>query len=97
MAAELGIAGRMVRIAGLLEEKLAASAGRKLPMNVDGAIAAVLCDMGLPRGAGNAFFILSRVAGMVAHIREERRRERPMRRIDPTDHEYDGPPPRNLD
>jgi len=33
---------------------------------------------------------------MVAHIEEERHRERPMRRIHPSDHEYDGPAPRDL-
>ena len=96
MAGELGLAGRHVRIAGYLEDKLAASSGKRLPLNVDGAIAAVLCDMGFDPSVGNAFFILSRVAGMVAHVQEERTRERPMRRIDPADHEYDGPPSREI-
>ncbi|HXI02203.1 MAG TPA: citryl-CoA lyase [Candidatus Saccharimonadales bacterium] len=96
LAGELELAGRHVRIARHLEDKLAASSGRKLPLNVDGAIAAVLCDMGFDPAVGNAFFILSRVAGMVAHIQEERTRERPMRRIHPSDHEYDGPPDRDV-
>lgn len=97
MAKDLGLAGRRVRIAKHLEEKLAASSGKKLPLNVDGAIAAILCDMGFEPPVGNAFFILSRLAGMVAHVQEERTRERPMRRIHPSDHEYDGPPDRTLD
>jgi citryl-CoA lyase len=96
MARDLGLAGRHVRIAGLLEDKLAASTGRRLPLNVDGAIAAVLCDLGFPTSVGNAFFIMSRVAGMVAHIEEERAREKPMRRIHPSDQEYDGPPTRQM-
>lgn len=96
LAEELGIAGRAVAAARHLEAKLAATSGRKLPLNVDGAIAAILCDMGFEASVGNAFFILSRVAGMVAHIQEERGRERPMRRIDPVDHAYDGPPDREL-
>lgn len=97
MARELGLAGRHIRIAELLGERFAASSGKHLPLNVDGAIAAVLCDLGFEPSVGNAFFIMSRVAGMTAHIQEEWRRERPMRRIDPTDHEYDGPAPRDLE
>jgi citrate synthase len=96
MAGELGLAGRHTKIALLMEAKLAEASSRKLPLNVDGAIAAVLCDMGFEPSVGNAFFIMARVAGMVSHIQEERTRERPMRRIDPTDHEYDGPPERDL-
>ena len=96
MAGELGLAGRYAKIASLMEAKLAELSSRKLPLNVDGAIAAVLCDLGFEPSVGNAFFIMARVAGMAAHIQEERARERPMRRIDPTDHEYDGPPERDL-
>jgi len=96
MARELGLAGRHVGIALAVEKKLEEASGRKLPLNVDGAIAAVLCDLGFPSSVGNAFFIMSRCAGMVAHIQEERQRERPMRRIHPSDHEYDGPAERDL-
>jgi citrate synthase len=91
LARELGLAGRHLAIASALEDALAASSGKRLPLNVDGAIAAVLCDLGFPTSVANAFFILARVAGMVAHIEEERHREKPMRRIHPSDHEYDGP------
>jgi citrate synthase len=34
---------------------------------------------------------MARVPGLIAHIYEEKTRERPMRRIHPSDHEYDGP------
>jgi len=44
---------------------------KRLPLNVDGAIAAVLCDLAFRRRSRTLFF-LSRVAGMVAHIEEER-------------------------
>lgn len=96
IALETGLAGRHVRIAKALEGALAGGGTKRLPLNVDGAIAAVLCDLGFPTSVANAFFIISRVAGLVAHIEEERRREKPMRRIHPSDHEYDGPPPRDL-
>ncbi|HZE89861.1 MAG TPA: citryl-CoA lyase [Verrucomicrobiae bacterium] len=96
LARELKLAGRHLAIAAALEDALAASSGKRLPLNVDGAIAAVLCDLGFPTSVANAFFIMSRVAGMVAHIEEERHREKPMRRIHPSDHEYDGPPGREV-
>ena len=96
MAAELGLAGRHVRIARSAEKAIAAQLGKPLPINVDGAIAAVLCDLGIPPEIGNAFFIISRVPGLVAHVHEEKTRMKPMRRIDPEGYCYDGPAERKL-
>jgi citrate synthase len=78
-----------------LRETLAKD-GKELPINVDGAIAALLIDMDIPRELANAFFIMARVPGLVAHIYEEQTTQRPMRRIHPSDHSYDGPEPRTL-
>ena len=69
---------------------------RPLPINIDGAIAAVCGDMGLPSEAADALLIISRVPGLVAHALEEQRRESPMRVINPTTHVYDGPAERPL-
>ncbi len=96
LAEELNLAGRFVRIARLIEKELKESIGKPLPINVDGAIAALLCDLGIPAEIGNAFFIISRVPGLVAHIHEEKTRMRPMRKIHPADFEYDGPPAREI-
>ena len=97
LAVEFGLAGRFVRIARGMEKALAEAAGGKsLPINVDGAIAALLCELGIPPEIGNAFFIISRVPGLVAHVHEEKTRMKPMRKIDPEDFEYDGPPERKL-
>ncbi len=97
LAQEAGVAGKGVAMLKALESALAESLGRQLPINVDGAIAGVLVDLGIPDELANAFFFMARVPGLVAHVHEEQRRERPMRRIHPTDHDYDGPPPRSLD
>jgi citrate synthase len=91
LAEELGLAGRFVRIARAVEESLAESLGKSLPINVDGAIAARLCELNIPSEIGNAFFIIPRVAGITAHVHEEKTRMRPMRKIHPQDSEYDGP------
>jgi len=96
LAAELGFAGRYVGIARAVEAALLKQLGKSLPINVDGAIAALLCDLGIPPEIGNAFFIISRVPGLVAHIHEEKTRMKPMRKIDPEDFEYDGPPERKM-
>jgi citrate synthase len=70
--------------------------GKPLPVNIDGAIAAVCGDLGIPPAIANALFIISRVPGIAAHADEERVRQHPMRQIDPKDHTYDGPSERRL-
>ncbi len=91
LADELGLAGQFVQIAREVEAYLEASVGKKLPINVDGAIAALLCELDFPPELGNAFFIIARVPGLVAHVYEEKIRMKPMRKIHPEDFEYDGP------
>ena len=86
LAEELGVAGDGVAMIRALQNAFN-SMGKHLPINVDGAIAALLVDLDMPRELANAFFIIARVPGLVAHIHEERMQQRPMRRIHPTDHE----------
>jgi hypothetical protein len=40
--------------------------------------------------------MIARTPGLIAHVIEEQTREKPMRRIDPVNHGYDGPPARSL-
>jgi citrate synthase len=70
--------------------------GKELPINVDGAIAAVISDMGFDWRLGKGFFIISRTVGLVAQAHEERVREKPMRDFGIVYHEYDGPAPRKV-
>jgi citrate synthase len=69
---------------------------RPFPINIDGAIAALCCDLGIPPAAANAMFIISRIPGIAAQAQEERERQPPMRQIDPNKHVYDGPSERRL-
>jgi citrate synthase len=96
LAEELGLAGKHVGIARAVEKNLKEIQGRSLPINVDGAIAALLCDLGFDPEVGNAFFIIARVVGLTAHIQEEKSRMKPMRKIHPEDFEYDGPQERKI-
>jgi citrate synthase len=99
LAIELELDGDHIRLMQVIERMLASKRGPKgepMPMNVDGAIAAVCGDLGLDYEFGNALFIISRVPGLIAHAHEERVRQAPMRQINPLDHTYDGPSERRL-
>ena len=91
LAKEFGVADKYVDLANAFVEEIEKSLGKKLPLNVDGAIAALLCEMDFDPILANAFFMIARVPGLVAHIYEEKTRFKPMRKIHPTDVEYDGP------
>lgn len=94
MARDTGVAGDGVAFVEAVEA-LFVGEGRTLPVNVDGALAAVLHDMGFPPAFGKLVFIIGRVAGLSAEVLEEYTREKPMRiRIPVT---YDGPPPREIE
>jgi len=90
IASDLGIAGEHVGMAKAIEDAMEQESGKKLPVNVDGAIAALLCEMNFPPELANAFFMLARLPGLIAHVYEEQTRMKPMRYINPKDHEYDG-------
>ena len=63
---------------------------RQLPLNVDGAIAAILSDMGFDPRLGNALFLIGRVPGLIAHIIEENTDHGKIRRIPQDDIEFVG-------
>ena len=98
MALELEVEGDHVQMIRAVEMCLAErdQTGHPLPVNIDGAIAAVCGDLGIPPAVANALFIISRVPGIAAQAREESDRYKPMRQIDPKDHVYDGPSQRRL-
>ncbi len=48
--------------------------GRALPINVSGAIPAVMLDVGYPIGAMKGLPILARTASLIAHVYEETQR-----------------------
>jgi citrate synthase len=97
MALELEIEGGHVQMIRAVELVAGALPGAEaVPVNIDGAIAAVCGDIGIPPEIANALFIISRVPGIAAQAQEERAREHPMRQIDPKEHLYDGAGQRRL-
>ncbi len=95
-AKSLGFYGEHCELAVSVEKVLEEKKGKKIPINVDGAIAAVVSDMGFDYRLGKGFFIIGRVVGLVAHIFEEMVREKPYRRIPSEEIEYDGEPARKI-
>lgn len=96
-AKKLGFYGEYCELATAVEIELEKVKGKKIIINVDGAIAAVVSDMRFDYRLGKGFFIIGRVVGLVAHIFEEYVREKPFRRIANEEIEYDGVPARPLE
>ncbi len=92
---QLGVAGEHVAAAQAVEE-IFREKGKPLPINVDGAIGAVLADLGFDPAVMNGLFMIARTPGLVAHVTEEQSRMKPMRKVDPVAHTYDGPPLREF-
>src|ERR1700736_6573145 len=95
LAHEAGVDGVHMK-AARAGEKLFADSKKALPINVDGAIGAILADLGLNLATFNGIFMIARTPGLIAHVIEEQTREKPMRRIDPVNHGYDGPAARTI-
>jgi citrate synthase len=94
MAREAGIAGDGIVFMQALESA-ARHTSKPLPINIDGALAAVLYDLDFNPPFGKLIFIIGRVAGLTAEVAEEHAREKPMRIRIPV--VYDGVPGRSLD
>ncbi|MBI3335766.1 MAG: citryl-CoA lyase [Candidatus Portnoybacteria bacterium] len=90
-AKKLGLSGNYVKLAMAIEKELQKKTGKKLPLNIDGAVAALMLELGFDWRLGKALFVLGRLPGLIAHTHEELVREKPYRRLDETDIEYDGP------
>jgi citrate synthase len=91
LAEDSKLAGDGIRFTQALEAAIRDRI-KPIPMNIDGALAAVLFDLGLPSMVGKLLFIVGRVAGISAEVLEEHTREKPMRIKIPVT--YDGVPPR---
>jgi citrate synthase len=99
MALELELEAEHIQMIRAVEMTVGKGIGpdpHPLPVNIDGAIAALCGDLGIPPAVADALFIISRVPGIAAQAEEEVERQQPMRQIDPKDHVYDGPSERRL-
>lgn len=71
MAEEHGIVGEHIGMLYALRDCLPETLGRPLPINVNGAIPAVMLDVGFPLAALKGISLLARTASLIAHLNEE--------------------------
>jgi citryl-CoA lyase len=90
LAKELGIYGDHCAFAEEAHKELNAISSKPLALNIDGAMGAILSDMGFDWRLGKGFFIIARVPGLVAHIYEEQTSDVGIRRLSQDDIEYIG-------
>ncbi|MBA3878880.1 MAG: citryl-CoA lyase [Sphingobium sp.] len=93
LAAQHGIVGPHIGMLYAIRDALPEALGRPLPINVNGAIPAVMLDVGFPVAALKGISLLARTASLIAHLQEET--ERPigfvMSGAAAAAIEYDGP------
>lgn len=90
-AKALGTYGAFAAFAERVEAALNADAKKPLPLNIDGAMAAVLLDMGFGPEPMRGIFALARLPGLLAQIIEERETVRGPRRLADDEISYKGP------
>ncbi|MBX3531301.1 MAG: citryl-CoA lyase [Rhizobiaceae bacterium] len=71
LADEKGVSGDHVAMLRAMAKVSREAMGRDLPINVSGAIPAVMLDVGYPLGAMMGLPVLARTASLVAHLFEE--------------------------
>jgi citrate synthase len=74
LAADHGIEGPHIAALRAIQAALPESIGRPLPINVNGAIPAVMLDVGFPLAALKGISLLARTASLIGHLQEETER-----------------------
>jgi len=72
LARSKGVAGPHTEALGILSDEIERLTGRHLIANVNGAIAALILDLGFPWQAVRGFIVAPRTIGLTAHFVEER-------------------------
>jgi citrate synthase len=96
------VSGRFMQWALLYEQALAEGfVKKKIPLNVDGGGAVVLCETGIPAETAMGFVCLSRGLGLMAHGYETTLMKQRLKSPMPPDliarhMTYSGPPPRKF-
>lgn len=88
IASESGFYGKHCEFAIRVGVELNKTSSKPLPLNMDGANAAILSDMGFPHTLITGFFLIGRTPGLVAQVYEEMSSGEGIRRVDEGDIEY---------
>ena len=74
LAREHGVEGPHIEMLYAIRDTLPDQIGRPLPINVNGAIPAVMLDVGFPLAALKGVSLLARTASLIGHLQEETER-----------------------
>jgi citrate synthase len=74
MGREAGFDGGYLDALELLSAEVDAAAGKHITINATGAVAALMGEMDIPVSLMRGFAVISRAAGLVAHVAEEQQR-----------------------
>ena len=96
LAEEWKLIGPHTQLARTIEKATEVVLGRPLPMNVDGVIAALMCDLGIDPALGKSFFIIGRAPGYTAHAYEQMTKEKPFKAASHEEITYTGPAKRDV-
>ena len=96
IAKKLRLYGNYCKLTEEIQKEIEKQKGKKLCINIDGAIAAIMSEMQFDWRLGKGLFIIPRTAGLVAHAHEEWCREKPFRRLEENEYSYDGKEERRL-
>ena len=80
-AKKIGFESKYVRVIQAIEDSFSRVKGKKIHVNIDGIIAAFLCDFRFDPLLGKGIFLIGRVPGLVAQSHEELAFEKPVRRV----------------
>jgi citrate synthase len=73
LARECGFHGKYVELIQRVQAEAERVSGKTLPLNATGAIAAILCEMGLDWRIARGIGVMARAVGLVGHLLEESR------------------------
>jgi citrate synthase len=66
-----GVDGPYMAAAAILSQEVDKAFGRRLTLNVTGALGAIMCELGFPAAGMRGLAAVSRTAGLLAHTIEE--------------------------
>lgn len=85
---EIKFESKFITIIEMVETSFNKIKNKKVYCNIDGLIAALLCDFGFDSLLGKGIFLIGRTPGLVAQTYEELKFEKPVRRIDEEEIEF---------
>lgn len=85
-----GFKSTNIELVQVIEKEIEAQKGKKIVLNIDGLMAAILLEMGFNPLQGKGLFVIARTPGLTAQVVEELQSDDHVRRIDEDKIDYEG-------